>query len=121
MQQIFNVFYIYYSSAAEWESEISHTGELFYIESAAESIVDGQSLYNEADHDCQPELTRRRSTRAGKLMRLIRRKESKRWSMRNKKNYSNATSNNLINSGKEGSATKEVTFRDFQVNMLLLL
>ncbi|XP_031848472.1 inturned planar cell polarity protein isoform X3 [Nomia melanderi] len=102
------------SSAAEWESEISHTGELFYIESAAESIADGQSLYNETEHDCQPELTRRRSTRAGKLMRLIRRKESKRWSMRNKKNYSNATSNNLMNSGKEGSTTKEVTFRDFQ-------
>ncbi|XP_076280653.1 uncharacterized protein LOC143209190 [Lasioglossum baleicum] len=47
------------SSAAEWESEISPTGELFYIESAAESIVDGQSLYNESEHDSQPKLTRR--------------------------------------------------------------
>nr|XP_033322916.1 protein inturned isoform X1 [Megalopta genalis] len=102
------------SSAAEWESEINSTGELFYIESAAESIADGQSLYNESEHDSQSELTRRRSTRAGKLMRLIRRKESKRWSTRNKKNYSSATSNNVMSPGKEGSTTKEVTFRDFQ-------
>ncbi|XP_043256589.1 protein inturned [Colletes gigas] len=102
------------SSTAEWESEISPNGELFYIESVAESITDDQCSFNETQHNSQPELTRRRSTRAGKLMRLIRRKESKRWSTRNKKSNPNAVSNNIINSGKEGSATKEVTFRDFQ-------
>lgn len=64
----------------------------------------------------QPELTRRRSTRAGKLFRLIRRKESKRWSTRNKRiNNSNAASNTVEQEKGDGSGSKEVTFRDFQV------
>ena len=102
------------SSTAEWESEITPTGELFYIESVAESITDDQPLFSEAQQDSQPELTRRRSTRAGKLMRLIRRKESKRWSTRNKKCNPNTASSNVGNAGKEGNTIKEVTFRDFQ-------
>lgn len=48
-------------------------------------------------------------------MRLIRRKESKRWSTRNKKTNFNILSDNTGNLGKEGNAIKEVTFRDFQV------
>ncbi|XP_053978115.1 protein inturned isoform X1 [Hylaeus volcanicus] len=102
------------SSTAEWESEISPTGELFYIESVTESITDDQCSFNETQHNSQPELTRRRSTRAGKLMRLIRRKESKRWSTRNRKSNPNTVSNNIVNAGKEGNTIKEVTFRDFQ-------
>lgn len=47
-------------------------------------------------------------------MRLIRRKESKRWSTRNKKSNFN-TDSNVGSSGKDGNAIKEVTFRDFQV------
>lgn len=49
-------------------------------------------------------------------MRLIRRKESKRLSTRNKKGNFNITVNNIGNSGKDGTTIKEVTFRDFQVN-----
>nr|XP_034172113.1 protein inturned isoform X1 [Osmia lignaria] len=101
------------SSTAEWESQINSNGELFYIESAIDNITDEQSLFNQIKHDSQPELIRRRSTRAGKLMRLIRRKESKRWSTRNKKSNFN-TDSNVGSSGKDGNAIKEVTFRDFQ-------
>lgn len=103
------------SSAAEWESEISPNGELFYIESAVDSSNDEQLLFSETKHDPQPELIRRRSTRAGKLMRLIRRKESKRFSTRNRKSNFGVNVNNIGSSGKEGNAIKEVTFRDFQV------
>ncbi|CAL7946624.1 unnamed protein product [Xylocopa violacea] len=102
------------SSTAEWESEIDSNGELFYVESAIDSMSNEQFSFNEPKHDSQPELIRRRSTRAGKLMRLIRRKESKRFSTRNKKTNLNTTANNIGNSGKEGNTIKEVTFRDFE-------
>ncbi|XP_017889125.1 protein inturned [Ceratina calcarata] len=102
------------SSTAEWESEINSNGELFYIESAVDSINDEQISFNETKHDPQPELVRRRSTRAGKLMRLIRRKESKRISTRNRRNDLNTITNNMGNLGKEVNTTKEVTFRDFE-------
>ncbi|XP_017799243.1 PREDICTED: protein inturned [Habropoda laboriosa] len=102
------------SSTAEWESEINPNGELFYVESALDNINDEQFSFNEIKRDSQPELIRRRSTRAGKLMKLIRRKESKRLSTRNKKSNLNTTVNNIGSSGKEGNTTKEVTFRDFQ-------
>ncbi|XP_020718480.1 protein inturned isoform X1 [Bombus terrestris] len=102
------------SSTAEWESEINPNGELIYIESLVDNINDEQFSFNETKLDSQPELIRRRSTRAGKLMRLIRRKESKRLSTRSKKGNFNITVNNIGNSGKDGTTIKEVTFRDFQ-------
>lgn len=105
----------YYSSTAEWESEINSNGELIYIESAIDNVNDEQFSFTVTKLDSQPELMRRRSTRAGKLMRFIKRKESKRLSTRNKKSNFNVTVNNIGNSGKDGT-TKEVTFRDFQVN-----
>ncbi|XP_011494258.1 PREDICTED: protein inturned [Ceratosolen solmsi marchali] len=79
----------YYSNASssviEWESEISPTGEVFYIESLMESFAALNS--NKAREDnhyasSPPELTRRRSTRAGKLIRLLKRRESYRHSVR---------------------------------------
>ncbi|KOX74168.1 Protein inturned [Melipona quadrifasciata] len=102
------------SSTAEWESEINSNGELIYIESLVDNINDEQFSFNETKLDSQPELIRRRSTRTGKLMRLIKRKESKRLSTRNKKTNFNTTTNNVGCSGKEGTGIKEVTFRDFQ-------
>ncbi|XP_014223988.1 protein inturned [Trichogramma pretiosum] len=78
----------YYSnstgSAIEWESEISPSGEVFYIKSMTEFTP---LTNNKTDKDSQlisppPELTRRRSTRTKKLMRLIKRKESYRHSVR---------------------------------------
>ncbi|XP_029659336.1 protein inturned isoform X2 [Formica exsecta] len=104
------------SSAVEWESEIKPNGEVFYIESVEESLFEsGHTTLDNKNDSSQPELTRRRSTRAGKLFRLIRRKESKRWSTRNKRiNNSNAASNTVEQEKGDGSGSKEVTFRDFQ-------
>lgn len=106
-----------YSSIVEWETEIGPSGEVFYIESAEESLSeDPTTLDDKSDKSPQPELTRRRSTRAGKLFRLIRRKESKRWSTRNKRiNNSTIIGNTLAEEKGDGSGNKEVTFRDFQV------
>lgn len=104
---------------AEWESEIGPTGEVFYVESAEENLLEDPTAFSDKRSDnSQPELTRRRSTRAGKLFRLIRRKESKRWSTRNKKiNNSSHTvaSDTIVHQEKDGSGNKEVKFRDFQV------
>ncbi|XP_014204314.1 protein inturned [Copidosoma floridanum] len=86
----------YYSnssgSAIEWESEVSAAGEVFHIESIIESSGNGQSDSKATTTDDASnlqlndsagcELTRRRSTRAGKLLRLIKRKESYRHSVR---------------------------------------
>jgi len=98
----------------EWESEIGPTGEVFYIESAEESLLENPTTSEDKNQSPQPELTRRRSTRAGKLFRLIRRKESKRWSTRNKRISNNAASNNTAVQEK-GDGNKEVKFQDFQV------
>jgi len=98
----------------EWESEIGSTGEVFYIESAEESLLENPTTSEDKSQSPQPELTRRRSTRAGKLFRLIRRKESKRWSTRNKRISNNAASNNTAVQEK-GDGNKEVKFQDFQV------
>lgn len=72
------------SSPIEWESEISPGGEVFYIESMMESFTIGNNKRNNGDQyiSPKPELARRRSTRAGKLIRLIKRKESYRHSVR---------------------------------------
>ncbi|KAJ8678809.1 hypothetical protein QAD02_014596 [Eretmocerus hayati] len=72
------------SSAIEWESEISPAGEVFYIESLTDSSATEGFKTNLGDTfvSSVPELTRRRSTRAGKLIRLIKRKESYRHSVR---------------------------------------
>ncbi|EZA55008.1 PDZ domain-containing protein [Ooceraea biroi] len=103
------------SSVVEWESEIGPSGEVLYIESAEESLFENTTA-DDKDDSPQPELTRRRSTRAGKLFRLIRRKESKRWSTRNKRINSNTNmaSNTVAQEKTDGSGSKEVTFRDFQ-------
>ncbi|XP_043283272.1 protein inturned isoform X2 [Venturia canescens] len=103
------------SSAAEWESEISPTGEVFYIESLPKSgESEDKSLKNESESPV-PELIRRRSTRAGKLMRLIRRRESKRYSTRGKKTKNISGGKHADgNQHKEGNGNKEVTFRDCQ-------
>lgn len=97
----------------EWESEIGPTGEIFYIESAEESLLENPTISENDIESPQPELTRRRSTRAGKLFRLIRRKESKRWSTRNKR-INSATTNN-VTAEEKGDGSKEVKFQDFQV------
>ncbi|KAL6436477.1 hypothetical protein ACFW04_004751 [Cataglyphis niger] len=104
------------SSAVEWESEIKPNGEVFYIESIEENLFDSDHTTSDNKNDSpQPELTRRRSTRAGKLFRLIRRKESKRWSMRNKRITNSGVASNTVEEEKgDGSGSKEVTFRDFQ-------
>lgn len=101
----------------EWESEIRPNGEVFYVESAEESLLeDPITTLDDKNDSPQPELTRRRSTRAGKLFRLIRRKESKRWSTRNKRiNNSTIVGNALAQEKRDGYGNKEVTFRDFQV------
>lgn len=100
----------------EWESEIGPTGEVFYIESAEESLFENPSTSEHKNESLQPELTRRRSTRAGKLFRLIRRKESKRWSTRNKRVNNSAAANNAAIQEK-GDGGKEVKFQDFQVKI----
>lgn len=99
----------------EWESEVGPTGEVFYIESAEESLLENSTTSEDkSESSPQPELTRRRSTRAGKLFRLIRRKESKRWSTRNKRINISAASNNTA-AQEKGDGGKEVKFQDFQV------
>ncbi|XP_012537346.1 protein inturned isoform X2 [Monomorium pharaonis] len=100
------------SSVVEWESEIGPTGEVFYIESEEESLLENPATSEDKSESPQPELTRRRSTRAGKLFRLIRRKESKRMSMRNKR-INNSAANNTI-AQEKGDGSKEVKFQDFQ-------
>lgn len=109
------IIYYNYSSVVEWESEIGPTGEVFYVESAEESLFEDSTVFDSKNDSPQPELTRRRSTRAGKLFRLIRRKESKRWSTRNKKFNSSTIASNVVAQEKDASGSKEVTFRDFQV------
>lgn len=99
----------------EWESEIGPTGEVFYVESAEESLFEDSTVFDRKNDSSQPELTRRRSTRAGKLFRLIKRKESKRWSTRNKKMNSSPIVSNIAAQEKDANGSKEVTFRDFQV------
>ncbi|KAG8039143.1 hypothetical protein G9C98_003450 [Cotesia typhae] len=96
------------SSYAEWETDIGPLGEVFYIESLSETP--GSNKKPEKPESPPPELKRKRSTRAGKLMRLIRRRESKRYSTRNKK--SKGDSKQEGNASKEGS--KEVKFQDYQ-------
>lgn len=98
----------------EWESEIEPTGEVFYIESTEESLLENPTISENDIESPQPELTRRRSTRAGKLFRLIRRKESKRWSTKNKRIINSAATNNAT-AQEKGDGTKEVKFQDFQV------
>ncbi|KAL0126869.1 hypothetical protein PUN28_005313 [Cardiocondyla obscurior] len=102
------------SSVVEWEAEIGPTGEVFYIESVEDSLLENPTVPKERSESPQPELTRRRSTRAGKLFRLIRRKESKRWSTRNKRINNSATVNNAA-AQEKGDGSKEVKFQDFQV------
>ncbi|KAL2738786.1 protein inturned [Vespula squamosa] len=102
------------SSIIEWESEIGPNGEVFYIESPVETLSSSHTSCDDSRKSPQPELTRRRSTRAGKLMRLLRRKDSKRWSTRNKKGNTNLVGSNRGSQEKEGNGNKEVTFRDFQ-------
>jgi hypothetical protein len=99
----------------EWESEIEPNGELFYIESTEENLFEDPRTLDDKNDNSQPELTRRRSMKAGKLFRLIRRKESKRWSMRNKRINTNVTNKIVTQEKMDGSGSKEVTFRDFQV------
>lgn len=101
----------------EWESEIGPSGEVFYIESAEESLFEDSTISDDKGDSPLPELTRRRSTRAGKLFRLIRRKESKRWSSKNKRinSNTNVASNTVVQEKADGSGSKEVTFQDFQV------
>ncbi|XP_025073421.1 protein inturned, partial [Pogonomyrmex barbatus] len=101
------------SSVVEWESEIGPNGEVFYIESAEESLLENPTTLEDKSESPQPELMRRRSTRAGKLFRLIRRKESKRWSTRNKRISNSATASNAI-AQEKGDGSKEVKFQDFQ-------
>ncbi|XP_018355019.1 PREDICTED: protein inturned isoform X1 [Trachymyrmex septentrionalis] len=101
------------SSVVEWESEIGPTGEVFYVESAEESLLENPTILENDIESPQPELTRRRSTRAGKLFRLIRRKESKRWSTRNKRINNSAATNNAT-AEEKGDGSKEVKFQDFQ-------
>ncbi|XP_071571920.1 protein inturned isoform X2 [Temnothorax nylanderi] len=101
------------SSLVEWESEIGPTGEVFYIESAEESLLENPTTSEDKSESPQPELTRRRSTRAGKLFRLIRRKESKRWSTRNKRINNSAAANSTA-AQEKGDGGKEVKFQDFQ-------
>ncbi|KAK2587178.1 hypothetical protein KPH14_002926 [Odynerus spinipes] len=102
------------SSIIEWESEIGPNGEVFYIESPVETLSSNHAACDNSKKSPQPELTRRRSTRAGKLMRLLRRKDSKRWSTRNKKVNANPIGSSRGSQDKEGNGNKEVTFRDFQ-------
>ncbi|XP_057318515.1 protein inturned [Microplitis mediator] len=97
------------SSYAEWELDIGPLGEVFYIESLSEAP--GSNKKPEKPESPPPELKRKRSTRAGKLMRLIRRRESKRYSKRNK-NYKGTDAKQEGNAPKEGS--KEVKFQDYQ-------
>lgn len=52
-------------------------------------------------------------------MRLLRRKDSKRWSTRNKKGNTNLVGSNRGSQEKEGNGNKEVTFRDFQVHVII--
>ncbi|KAF7993028.1 hypothetical protein HCN44_005809 [Aphidius gifuensis] len=96
------------SSIAEWETEIGAHGEVFYIESYPDDNKKQQQQQIEPVESPVQELNRRRSTRAGKLMRLIRRRESKRYSTRIKKTNKNIdnTTNNITN--------KEVKFHDYQ-------
>ncbi|XP_071626362.1 protein inturned isoform X2 [Temnothorax longispinosus] len=101
------------SSLVEWESEIGPTGEVIYIESAEESLLENPTTSEDKSESPQPELTRRRSTRAGKLFRLIRRKESKRWSTRNKRINNSAAANSTA-AQEKGDGGKEVKFQDFQ-------
>lgn len=77
-------FFLILSSPIEWESEISPGGEVFYIESMMESLTIASNKTDNRDKyiSPQPELARRRSTRAGRLIRLIKRKESYRHSVR---------------------------------------
>ncbi|XP_015599831.1 protein inturned [Cephus cinctus] len=102
------------SSAVEWESEIGPTGEVFYIESQTDTFIDSQKSSNDRSESPPPELTRRRSTRAGKLMRLIKRRESKRYSVRNKKSTGTGLEHAESQQQKGGNGSKEVTFRDSQ-------
>lgn len=101
---------------AEWESEIGPTGEIFYVESVEENLLENPTVFNSKNDSPKPELTRRRSTRAGKLFhRFIRRKESKRWSTRNKKINGNTVASNVIVQEKDGSGNKEDSFQECQV------
>lgn len=95
----------------EWESEIGPSGEVFYVESAEKSPSDDSTASDNKEDSSQPELTRRRSTRAGRLFRLIRRKESKRCSTRNKKTNDDATTSDTTIQEKDGSRSKEVKFQ----------
>ncbi|XP_033222182.1 protein inturned isoform X3 [Belonocnema kinseyi] len=73
------------SPVAEWESEINHVGEVFYIESLSDSAQDEDKSSEDQNKLQSSEFTRRRSTRAEKLMHLIKRRESNRCSSRTKK------------------------------------
>lgn len=83
-------FFFINRSAIEWESEISASGEVFYIESLVKTTTsttnDESTKIDKLNKKSillpKSELTRRRSTRAGKLIRLIKRKESYRHSVR---------------------------------------
>ncbi|XP_046747053.1 protein inturned [Diprion similis] len=113
------------SSIVEWDSAIKWNGEVFYIESLPSTLTDTRDYHSPLRRESKslsPELTRRRSTRAGKLMRLIRRRESRRCSVRNKKtrDVTGEKGHTLganeakffQRGGTSQGTTKEVTFRD---------
>ncbi|XP_012253761.2 protein inturned isoform X1 [Athalia rosae] len=111
------------SSIVEWDSAIEWTGEVFYIESFPAAPGSFQTHCPRRILESKtpsPELTRRRSTRAGKFMRLIRRRDSRRYSLRNKARMERTSSPNNEKpahksvSGHGGG--KEVTFRDTEVS-----
>ncbi|KAK0091973.1 hypothetical protein PV326_002431 [Microctonus aethiopoides] len=104
------------SSIIEWEADISPNGEVFYIESSQDTPGNSSKPNNHQKKSPPPELIRRRSTRAGKLMRLIRRRESKRYSVRGKKSKSIVSKQNdgNLHHKETGNSNKEVKFQDYQ-------
>lgn len=96
---------------------------MFYIESLTESPTTSNSKTNDLNRYISPpsELTRRRSTRAGKLIRLIKRKESYRHSVRVSGLASefkqNLESINRVNKERENTADDFKTGEKYIVNV----
>ena len=104
---------MFFSSETEWESSIEPNGELFYIESHIDTFSERKRIEEEESSFPTLELTRRRSMRAGKLMRLIKRKGSTRGSVRNKK--LNVAESVSTDRRKPETISEEYVYSDYQV------
>lgn len=95
------------SSIADWEAEISATGEVFYIESYPDFIVVNEKLPENENQFKSSQFSRRKNT-SGRFMRFIKQRESSRCSTRNKTHQNVSSNLEKAQSKNKNSSVKNI-------------